>query len=170
MWIDYHAFLAIAIATHAIVGYVLGEALFGRPKTGVAGALAADLDFLFPAALGWPFVHRGLTHSILVFVVATAAVVAWSRVAGRGSGEATHRAAGGAFAVAYLSHLLIDATTPTGVPLLYPLSAHGFYADLTTTGHSPLPTVFLWIVCIGLLYREATLAVLWETLPVATDE
>lgn len=164
MWVDYHAFLAIAIATHAVVGYVLGGVLFGRSKTGVAGALAADLDFLFPATVGWPFVHRGITHSFLAFAVATAAVVAWHRVAGD-SGEAAHRVAGGAFAVAYLSHLLIDATTPKGVPLLYPLSDHSFYAGLATTAHSPLPTALLWVVCLGLLSREGTLAWVLGKLP-----
>jgi len=147
-----YAFLAVAMATHAVVGYALGAVLFGRPGAGVVGALVADVDFLFPAAVGWPFVHRGITHSILGVAVATAAVVACCR-ASDGGGRGPRVAA---FGVGYLSHLLIDATTPTGVPLLYPLLDRSLYVDLPTTGHSPVPTALLWLACLGVLYRDGS--------------
>lgn len=124
-------FLAVALATHALVGYTLGEISFDRPAAGLLGGLAADVDLLFPAVLGWPFVHRGITHTLLVAVVATA-IVAY-----RG------RATAGAFGVGYASQLLIDTTTPKGVPYLYPLTRESFHVDLGTTGHSPLPTIVL---------------------------
>jgi len=133
-------FLTIAIATHALVGYVLGARFFGRPGAGMGGAVLADLDLLFPAAWGVPLVHRGITHTLLAagIVVAVAAT--------RGSSVA------GAVGSGYASHLLIDATTPKGVPLAYPLSSESFAVPVG--GHSLPVTVLLWGVCLAVLWRS----------------
>jgi len=137
-------FLSVAIATHAVVGYTLGMALFDRPVAGLAAGIAADIDCLFPAALGWPFVHRGITHTLLVSGLA-AGVVAYR-----------DRQTALAVAAAYGSHLLIDTTTPKGVPFLYPIVETHYHLDLGTTGHSLVPTVALWGCCLTVLrvYRE----------------
>jgi inner membrane protein len=148
------AFLATAFATHALVGAALGALLFDRPAVGAVAGLAADADFLFPAALGWPFVHRGISHSLpALLALAGVAAAVWYAVDGLDS----HRTAGATVAVAYASHLLIDVTTPEGVPPLSPLSDRIAYVALPTTGHSPVPTLILWAASLWVLSRTGTL-------------
>jgi inner membrane protein len=156
----YLAFLATAIATHALVGCVIGERLFDSPVAGAAGGVLADVDFLFPAAAGWPFVHRGLTHSLLLAVLVAGSVPIARRLVGgtfafHGSsrGAASGQSSAAAVGLAYLSHLAMDATTPKGVPLLHPVSDHGFHLGLPVGAHAPLPTLAIWIACLGILYR-----------------
>ncbi|NHN48416.1 metal-dependent hydrolase [Halostella sp. JP-L12] len=134
----YTVFLAGAIATHALVGYVLGRSAFGAGAAGLVGGVLADADFLFPGAWGFPLVHRGITHSALALGVAAAAVAV-----------ARDRRAGAALALGYASHLAIDATTPKGVPLLYPV-ADASYA-VTINLHSAPATAALWICCLTAL-------------------
>lgn len=62
------------------------------------------------------------------------------------------RVKGLAFGAGYASQLLVDVTTPKGVPLLYPLVDDSLHLDTGTTGHSPLPTVALWVGCLALLW------------------
>lgn len=148
------AFLVTAFATHALVGAALGATLFDRPGVGAVAGLVADVDFLFPAALGWPFVHRGITHSLpALLALAAVAVGVWYAVDACGS----HRAAGAAVAVAYCSHLLIDVTTPKGIPPLSPLSDRVVGVALPTTGHSPVPTLLLWVGSLWVLSRTDAL-------------
>jgi len=135
------AFLAVAIATHALVGYALGARLFDAPVAGLVGGVVADLDFLLPAAWEFPLVHRGFTHAVPVLALVTVVAVA---VAGRRSAAA--------FGSGYAAHLAIDATTPMGVPLLYPLSAE--YHGVVLGGHSAPATAALWVVCLGVLGRS----------------
>ncbi len=134
----------IAIATHGLVGLTLGSVLFERPWAGLAGGLFADGDFIFPDAVAWPFVHRGLTHGLLVL-----AVVA-------GVAAALERRSGGAVAVAYLSHLCIDATVEPGVPLFWPAVDNRLLFDPGIGGHAPIATVVLWGGCLGLLAARAS--------------
>lgn len=135
-------FLAVALATHVLVGYALGAALFDRPLVGAAAGVLPDADFLFPAAMGSPFAHRGLTHGLL-FLGAAAALVA-----------ARDRDSGGAFAVASASHLLVDSTTPMGVPLLSPVVTGYVHLDVGVSGHSPPATAAVWAGCLALLLVE----------------
>lgn len=132
------AFLAAAIATHALVGYVLGRSAFGAGAAGLVGGVLADADFLFPGAWGFPLVHRGVTHSALALGVAAAVVVAVS-----------DRRRAGALALGYAAHLAVDATTPKGVPLFYPV-ADASYA-VTVNLHSAPATVALWLCCLTVL-------------------
>lgn len=133
-------FLAVALATHALVGYTLGAVLFDAPRAGLVGGVVADADFLFPAALGFPFVHRGLTHTALALGVAVAVAYRWDgRVAG-------------AVGVGYASQLLIDVTTPMGIPVAYPLSAESVVVPLNA--HSATATVLLWAGCLLALWHE----------------
>lgn len=135
-------FLAVVIATHALVGYALGAALFDAPLAGLVGGVAADADLLAPAAWG-PLAHRGLTHSALAAGLAVALAAAHNR-----------RAAGGV-AVGYASQLLVDATTPRGTPLAAPFwSAH---VGVPVGGHSPAATALLWAGSIVLLWSQTDL-------------
>jgi len=133
-------FLVAAVATHALVGYTLGAVAFDDPRAGLVGGVFADIDLLVPAAWGGPFVHRGLTHSLLAAVFVTALAAARGR-----------RTAGGV-GVGYASHLLVDATTPMGVPVASPLSTTHVGLDLG--GHSPPATAFLWVCCLAVLWQR----------------
>lgn len=135
---DHAIFLWTAVATHAIVGYALGEILFDEPAWGLLGGVAADVDLLFPLVWQPPLVHRGITHTPLAALLITLAVARWRRSAGLAVGAG------------YVSHLAIDATTPAGVPLLYPLSTARVGAELG--GHSPIPTALIWGGCLAGLY------------------
>ena len=132
------AFLAVAIATHALVGYVLGRSTFGAGAAGLIGGVLADADFLFPAAWGFPLVHRGVTHSALALGVAVAVVAA-----------ARDRRTAGAVALGYAAHIAVDATTPKGVPLLYPVTDASYAVTLNL--HSAPATVALWLCCLTVL-------------------
>lgn len=131
-------YLVVGLATHAIVGYVLGLSLFGEPRAGTIGALLADIDLLFPATWGTPFVHRGITHTALAAGVAVAI------------GSIRGRSIAGAVGIGYVSQLLIDATTPKGVALAYPVSSETVVLPLR--GHSPEATVVIWIACISIIW------------------
>lgn len=140
-------FIPIAIATHGLVGLTLGAVLFGRPWAGLLGGLFADGDFLFPDGLGQAFAHRSFTHGFLVLaVVACVAAIADSRTEG-----SLDRRTGGAVAVAYLSHLAIDTTTPHGVQFLWPVVAEKIHLDPGIGGHAAIVTVTLWVGCLGTL-------------------
>jgi inner membrane protein len=134
-------FLAVALATHALVGYTLGRVLFDAPLAGAVGGVVADVDLLVPAAWGDPFVHRGITHTALAAAVAVGVAVA-----------AGDRPTAGAVAVGYASQLLVDATTPRGIPVAYPLTATHYGATLG--GHSPEVTAGLWFCCLAVLARR----------------
>lgn len=131
-------FIPLAIATHGLVGLVLGSVLFDRPIAGLAAGLVPDADFLLPDLLGWPFVHRGITHAAVAFVAVAALAAVLS-----------DRQTLGGLTVAYASHLLIDITTPKGIPLLYPLLDERLYLDIGIGGHAPETTLTLWVLCLG---------------------
>lgn len=132
-------YLLAAFATHALVGAVLAAALLeARAAVGAVAGLAPDLDFLFPPEWGFPFVHRGVTHS-------AAALVAVLLVA-YGLGADDDRLA--AVGVAYYSHLVVDSLTPKGVLWLYPASTAALGVDLA--GHSPAVTLAVWAGCSAL--------------------
>lgn len=133
-------YLVVAIGTHALVGYTLGAALFDEPRAGLLGGVVADIDFLFPATWGQPFVHRGITHTAVAGGIAVAVALLWNR-----------RTAGGV-GVGYVSQLLIDATTPKGIPLAYPISTESVFVPLH--GHSAVATIIFWMACLAVLWRR----------------
>lgn len=131
-----------AVFTHAVLGYTLGALLFDRPRAGLLAGIIPDCDHLLAHLLGSPFVHRGVTHSVLaVGVVAAIGMHSGDRVAG---------AAG----VGYLSHVLLDATTPMGVMLAYPVSTAPL--GVVFHGHAPRATVLIWVCCLGALWYRQT--------------
>ncbi len=131
-------FIAVAVATHAVVGYALGRFLFGTGRAGVVGAVVADVDFLVPESWGHLLVHRSVSHSALAAGVATALALYWGR-----------RVAGGVGA-GYVSQLVIDATTGTGILLLFPVSTN--YVGVALGGHRAPGTAVAWVFALGLLY------------------
>lgn len=137
-------FLAVALATHAIVGYALGAALFDRGTAGLIGGVVADADLLVPDGWGFPFAHRSATHSAIALAVAAGVAAALA--------TRSRRATAGGMAAGYASQLLVDATTPMGIPLLYPLSETFIRLDVGISGHAVPATVALWIVSVGLLW------------------
>jgi len=90
------------------------------------GATAPDLDRMHGLAgkLVGPFClgHRRLSHSLLglgLFVLAVRTGAGWLAAAWPTRIDAD--AVAGAFALGMASHLLLDALTPLGVPILWPL-------------------------------------------------
>jgi len=137
---SYDAWLAMAIGTHALVGYVLGAATFGRPKVGALGAVLADVDLLFPGPDGSPLGHRGMTHSALALGIAVAIGGYWGRDVA------------GSLGIGYASQLAIDATTPKGIPIAYPLTAENM--GVTWNLHSTDATILLVGTCAIALLLE----------------
>ncbi|WP_222918910.1 metal-dependent hydrolase [Natrinema sp. SYSU A 869] len=143
-------FLTVAFATHAAVGIALARGFTGvGPRTGawmgIVFALLPDADFLFPADWGWPFVHRGITHSPLFALVVVAGVYA---VAVGTAGVRRARATALAAALAISSHLLIDALSPMGIQWLFPVRTT-WSPGLDV--HGVIATTVLWSVSLGIL-------------------
>jgi inner membrane protein len=110
--------LVFTIATGTVLGVALTPAVAASV---LLGALVPDIDTptspigrLCPPLAGWlerRVGHRTLTHSFLGLILATLPVLPLAWVD-------WHWPL--AFMLGYLSHLLVDAANPPGVPLLYP--------------------------------------------------
>lgn len=60
MDLEYVLFLIISVLTHGIGGYALVRAFTDvNPTVGFLLGILPNVDFLFPAAWGTPFIHRG---------------------------------------------------------------------------------------------------------------
>ncbi|WP_336364760.1 metal-dependent hydrolase [Halalkalicoccus salilacus] len=132
-------FLTIAVLTHGIVGYALVRAFTDvNPTVGFLLGILPDVDFLFPAAWGAPFIHRGITHTALFLIAIVTVASLWR------SRKRLELASG----LAVGSHLAIDSWSPMGVSWLFPLGI-GVSGDLPV--HGPTGTLVLWTLSIGLL-------------------
>jgi inner membrane protein len=128
----------VSLLAYAPVGAALVSS--GRPDLAVVGgavvlwlATLPDVDHRLPLVE-----HRGVTHTP-VFALAVGAVVGAVAFAGATLapallGTPLEAAAFGAFVGTYgvLAHLLGDVVTPSGVPLLWPLSGRDFTLSLWT--------------------------------------
>ncbi|SEP99095.1 metal-dependent hydrolase [Natrinema salaciae] len=152
------AFLAGAFATHAFVGYALVRGVTDAdPRLGIVFGLLPDADFLFPAAWGWPFVHRGITHTPLFALALVAGCYAVAR--SRRVAVARSRRVAVAIALAIGSHLAIDSLSPMGIDWLFPLET-SWSPGLAV--HGPVATALLWATSIGLLaWRRDARPVEW---------
>ena len=135
--------VAVALLTAAALGFDPLEASMTVSAALVAGALLPDLDHCHGAgALRKPlprslrglsrlpallFRHRGPLHSLLVLPVLLFA-------AGLLNCPPLPAPAWAWMGVGCISHLLADALTITGVPLLWPLTRHRFKLPLVRTG------------------------------------
>jgi len=155
------------IFTHALLPYLLGSSLKMNKKllsAFVLGAIAPDLDLLvvwinnvYPTPL--LIVHRGFTHTFF-FGFFTALIVLY--LASRHPVKAAIQRfvdfdvdfSAQALAIAYagiLCHLFLDFLTTRGAPLLYPLEATRFSAEIyyhtefiVLLGSLAALTVLLW--------------------------
>lgn len=144
-----------ALLLYAPVGYLLlsvdpGLAVLGGVGT-VALSRLPDYDLRVPG-----IEHRGVTHTLLFLGVVTAVLAgAGLAVAERFGTDPLLTGGLGAIVgvVAVGSHLLADALTPSGVPLLWPLSSRRFSVSLATASN-PIANYALLAFGVG-----ATLAV-----------
>ncbi len=134
------AYLAAAIATHGLIGYTLATvATDAPPAVGALAGVAADVDLLFPHAWPFPLVHRGVTHTPAVLLLALAALY----VGGVGRDART------AVGLGYLSQLVVDSFTKSGVMWHYPIVPSSYGVALGI--HSPAQTAAVWAVALGAL-------------------
>lgn len=126
--------LGVSLLVFAPIGLAL--VVYGRADLAfVAGATMLWLSMLPDTDHRIPFVsHRGPTHT-LAFALLVGAVGGGGGIGLAfvlGGDAATFAAFGfGIGAVTVLAHLLGDALTPAGVPLLWPLSSRDFSVSLT---------------------------------------
>ena len=126
-----------ALFVYAPVGFVL---LSVDPALAILGGVGSvALSRIPDYDLRVPFLeHRGVTHT-LPFLVAVAALLGAVGYRAAGAvGTDPARTAGLGVVVALVavgSHLLADALTPAGVPLLWPLSGRDYSVDVATASN-----------------------------------
>lgn len=139
MEVDQIVFLAGAGITHALVGYALVNGFTDAdPRLGILFGLLPDVDFWFPATWGWPFVHRGITHTPLFAITIVAAAYVTRR----------DRTVALAVLLAIGSHVAIDSLSPRGIDWLFPLETTWSPGIAV---HGLAVTISLWTVSIGIL-------------------
>lgn len=112
-------YLLVAFLTHGIVGYAVVRGITEYPPAiGAVGAVLPDVDLYLGPVLGLPVVHRGAIHTPAALLVLAALVLLASRFAS----DAPRRVAA-AFALGFLTHLVLDSFTNAGIMWLYPASA-----------------------------------------------
>lgn len=102
------------------------------------GSLFPDIDspnsllgrWVFPLAVVTK--HRGFMHSLLGMVVFSLPIILFSFIHGL------------VFAVSYLSHLICDSTTKSGVKFLYPFIKKSYGLKMIRTGEDLL--LFLMLI------------------------
>ncbi len=99
--------------THLVFGLALAYVLDKRLVTASVFAVIPDFDVLLNFL--YPFVHRGIMHTVLAAGVAAGLVYLYTD--DRESAESCF--------LGYSSHLALDLTTLSGVPLFFP-----FYRDI----------------------------------------
>ncbi len=140
---DHRVYILGAVFTHALVGFTLAY-VYTRSNSvaGVVGAVLADIDLLFSPAWQFPLVHRGVTHTPIfaVFVVGVPLIVGRRYRSALGVG------------IGYLSHLVIDSLTQSGIMWLYPVVTTPFAVDAHV--HETGQTAIVWalVLAIWLLY------------------
>ncbi|BCM94115.1 inner membrane protein YdjM [Abditibacteriota bacterium] len=126
-----HALIGVSVSWALVVALGTGEQRVIWLLCGALGALLPDLDSPRSLLTGWQIVglsplqplarlthrtfgHRGALHSLLGWGVASCAFLSLGLLFPGACGP------GVALSLGYLSHLLADGCTKTGIPLLYP--------------------------------------------------
>ena len=150
--------------TQAALGAVMGELVLGR-KTGWRGAAwgaffgtLPDLDVIalpFLSAADGIHWHRGLSHSILIMILASL-VLARPLANGLRSYSVTPREAGWMVFWAWSTHVLIDCFTTYGTQIFEPFSDYRFAMNI--------------IFIVDPLFTIPLLVGLWLALRIHHDE
>ncbi len=146
----------------------------GMPITGfntlaaMVGGLLPDIDHpksaigrqlpLLSEPLSAIFGHRGFTHSLLA-VVMILGVLFWATASGEGT---QLRWLVVPLCVGYLSHILGDAFTPSGVPLFYP--KRKTYSFKLFKTRSVMETVVVAILTLGVFFSLGVYQLVLEPL------
>lgn len=148
-----------ALLLYAPVGYLLLAVDPGLAVLGGIGAVAfsrvPDYDLRVPG-----LEHRGVTHTLLFLIVVTGALAGTSLAFADQFGTDPILTGGlGAIVgiVAIGSHLFADALTPSGVPLLWPISSRRFSVSLATASN-PIANYGLLVFGVGVTVALAYLA------------
>ena len=130
----------------AAVGYLATQTVTGAVVGGTA-ALLPDIDHpnsklgrrvpILPTVINKLVGHRTLTHSILVLFTLTGILYV-----------TTSLSVTVAFFVGYLSHLILDSLTVSGVPFLYPFSRRNYGLRFCYT-QGIFEKVFLIVFILG---------------------
>ncbi len=105
--------------THLLFGLSIAYVMDKRLVTASVFAVFPDVDILFDFV--YPFVHRGIVHSLLSASVFTGLVYVYTQ----------DRISADSCFIGYLSALALDSLTYSGIPLLFPLSKN-FSLSLTS--------------------------------------
>lgn len=138
--LDHRLYVLLAVLTHAFIGFTLGTVWArGTPAAGAVGGVLPDVDLLFAPEWRFPFVHRGVTHTLFCCALVVGVALAVSPL---------RRAAPG-IALGYLSHLVVDTLTASGIAWMYPVSTTSYAFDVRfhALEHQPV----LWLVLLGTL-------------------
>lgn len=148
-----------ALLLYAPIGYLLLSVDPGLAVLGGMGAVAfsrvPDYDLRVPG-----LEHRGITHTLLFLVAVTGVLAGVSlAVADRFGTDPVLTGGIGAIVgiVAIGSHLLADALTPSGVPLLWPVSSRRFSVSLATASN-PFANYGLLVLGVGVTVGLAYVA------------
>jgi inner membrane protein len=139
-----------ALLVYAPVGYLLVSV---DPALAAAGGLGSVALARIPDYdLRVPFLdHRGVTHTLLFAGVVAAALGGAAYLSAGILGADRARTAGLGVVVAVVavgSHLLADALTPSGVPLLWPLTSERYSVPLARASN-PVANYGLLALGIG---------------------
>lgn len=96
--------------THLVFALAVAYVLDLRIVTAIVFAMVPDIDIMFDFI--YPFVHRGISHSLLAAGVLAGLVYVYTE---------DKKSAESAF-IGYISALGLDLLTYSGLPLLFPLS------------------------------------------------
>lgn len=151
--------------THGLLGATIGQALGGRRLgrravlAGAAAAMAPDLDVIMSASgpMGEWVYHRGVSHSLWVAAFAAPAL-GYAAARGDGGKRGPFRAWTLLFALALLSHPLLDWCTTYGTQLLAPFSARRFALDAVAIIDPAYSLVLLAALAVGAWRGLATRA------------
>lgn len=133
-------FDSLISTTHLLFGISIAYALEKRILTAGIFSIVPDFDITFDFL--YPFVHRGIMHSILAASVFSGIVYLYS----------TERASAESCFLGYCSALGLDLLTESGMPVLFPLQT-----DLSlglTSAYSIQANTAIITISLGLMFLK----------------
>lgn len=122
--------------THIALGIVSILPLVGHVNLlyipfGLIGAVFPDYDYMVGLK------HRGITHTLLLLMITTAVMLIFSPQLAL------------IWGISYLTHLVGDSITKTGIPALYPLSKKYYGLKLIKTKGAE--DLLILLICIYII-------------------